>query len=61
MVKRSNTNGKSVEFLKKHVIISMVISGLIGALIGWGFNCILSAIPVVADNMPKKELTFVLD
>ena len=53
--------GKSVEFLRKHVIISMVISGFIGALIGWGFNWILPAKPVVADNMPKKELTCVLD
>lgn len=53
--------GKIVGFFRKHVIISMVISGLIGAIIGWGLSWILPSKPVVADNMPKKELTCILD
>lgn len=47
----------AVRFLRKNSIMSLVI----GALIGWGLSWILPAKPVVASNIPKKELTCTLN
>ena len=41
--------------------MSMIVSGLIGAAISWGLNWFLPMKPVIAENMPSKELTCILD
>lgn len=50
-----------VELLKKHIFLSMIVSGIVGAIIGWCLSWVLPSKPVIAKNIPQKELTCILD
>ena len=43
--------------LKEHYFISMILSGVVGAIIAWVIGWILPNSPVYVENMPQKSLT----
>lgn len=43
--------------LKEHYFISMIVSGIVGAIVTWGISWILPNSPVYVENMPQKSLT----
>lgn len=52
---------KFVELLRKHIIFSMIVSGILGAIISWLFGWVLPTKPVEVGNLPQKELTCTLN
>ena len=52
---------KIAKFVETHIVMSMIISGIIGAMISWGLSWILPSKAVDVDNLPQKELTCTLD
>lgn len=52
---------KFVEVLREHIIFSMIVSGILGAIISWLFGWVLPTKPVEVGNLPQKELTCTLN
>ncbi len=52
---------KVISTIKNHWFISILVSGLIGAILSWGISWILPSRSVKVENLPRKELTCTLD
>ncbi len=52
---------KIIDFLKKYLGLTIIVSAIVGALFSWAVTWILPSRDVTASNIPQKELTCTLD
>ncbi len=52
---------KIIDFLKKYLGLTIIVSAIVGAFFSWAVTWILPSRDVTASNIPQKELTCTLD